>query len=249
MPFTFAHPAIILPFKYLPKHRYSLSGLIVGSMTPDFEYFIRMQVKSIYSHTLPGLFWFDVPLGLVLTFVYLLLVKDPLIRHLPILLNRRFSAYARKTVNISANAIAIVTLSVLIGAASHLLWDGFTHPTGYFVKQIPALSSVAYIGSNRIFIYKILQHGSTITGLAIILFTALLLPKKENTKAKNIARYWLTIALTSILTVVLRLLTGLSWQQYSNLLVTSIAGGFIGLIIASVILTRNNRINIKVTFL
>jgi hypothetical protein len=42
MPFTFAHPAIVLPLKHLPKRWYSLTGLIIGSMTPDFEYFIRM---------------------------------------------------------------------------------------------------------------------------------------------------------------------------------------------------------------
>ncbi|WP_262496247.1 DUF4184 family protein [Flavobacterium piscis] len=39
MPFTFSHPAIILPLKYLPKNWISLTGLIIGSLTPDFEYF------------------------------------------------------------------------------------------------------------------------------------------------------------------------------------------------------------------
>ena len=54
MPFTFSHPAIVLPLKYLPKKWFSFTGLIIGSMTPDFEYFLRMKVKSDYSHTLNG---------------------------------------------------------------------------------------------------------------------------------------------------------------------------------------------------
>ncbi len=51
MPFTFSHPAIILPLKYLPQNWFSLTGLIIGSLTRDFEYFIRMKVRSNYSHT------------------------------------------------------------------------------------------------------------------------------------------------------------------------------------------------------
>ncbi|WP_240482010.1 DUF4184 family protein [Flavobacterium psychrophilum] len=39
MPFTFSHPAIILPLRYLPRQWFSLTGLIIGSLTPDFEYF------------------------------------------------------------------------------------------------------------------------------------------------------------------------------------------------------------------
>ena len=57
MPFTFSHPAIILPLKKLPKKYISMTGLIVGSIAPDFEYFLRM--KSKYSHTMSGILWYD----------------------------------------------------------------------------------------------------------------------------------------------------------------------------------------------
>jgi hypothetical protein len=54
MPFTFSHPAIILPLKYFKKKWFSLTGLVIGSMTPDFEYFVRMRIQSNYSHTIEG---------------------------------------------------------------------------------------------------------------------------------------------------------------------------------------------------
>lgn len=41
MPFTFSHPAIILPLSYLPKKWFSLTGLIIGSLIPDFEYLLE----------------------------------------------------------------------------------------------------------------------------------------------------------------------------------------------------------------
>ena len=90
MPFTFSHPAIILPFRYLPVKWFSFTGLVIGSLTPDFEYFIRMKVQSIYSHTLLGIFWFDLPLAILLAFLFHSLVRDTLFFNLPKTFNPEF---------------------------------------------------------------------------------------------------------------------------------------------------------------
>src|SRR5580765_7324040 len=92
MPFTFSHPALVLP---LIKARLKLSatGLIIGSMIPDFEYFIRMTDISKYSHTLTGIFWFDIPLALFVCFIYHLVVRNSLFDNLPSFLKERVSAY------------------------------------------------------------------------------------------------------------------------------------------------------------
>jgi lipid-A-disaccharide synthase-like uncharacterized protein len=249
MPFTFAHPAIVLPLKHLPKRWYSLTGLIIGSMTPDFEYFIRMQVKSNYSHTLPGLFWFDVPLGMLLGLIYLLAVRDKLIVNLPEFLNRRFIKYLNQPLKISILSIAVMTCSVFIGAASHLFWDGFTHPHAYFVQRFPSLATTVNLGGQRVFIYKILQHCSTLVGFAVIAGSIILMPQKRSARAASMAKYWATIVITMALTTIIRLLTGLQLHQFGNLLVTAIAGGLIGLTFASFILSKNKGVNNKVTFL
>ncbi|WDF79786.1 DUF4184 family protein [Mucilaginibacter sp. AW1-7] len=235
MPFTFAHPAIILPLKHLPKRWYSITGLIIGSMTPDFEYFIRMRVKAIYGHSVVGLFYFDLPLGLLLTFIYLFVVKDKLIDHLPIQLNSRFLAYKKKLLKISFATVFIIGLSVIAGAASHILWDSFTHSSGYFVRLFPFLSAVVVqLGRQPIYCYSLLQHGSTLAGLAFIGYTIWGLPKSAVTSAGNVFKYWLIVFLTSVFTVIVRL-SFKSHDSYlfGNLLVTAIAGGLIGLVIAS----------------
>jgi hypothetical protein len=68
MPFTPAHPAIVLP---LIRSRYfSATGLIIGSLSPDFEYFFKMSVDSIYSHSKVGLFYFDLPVTIVLALLF-----------------------------------------------------------------------------------------------------------------------------------------------------------------------------------
>ena len=47
MPFTFSHPAIVLPFS---KKWFSLTALVTGSIIPDFEYFFKMKGHSDYGH-------------------------------------------------------------------------------------------------------------------------------------------------------------------------------------------------------
>ena|ERR1035437_3493274 len=82
MPFTFSHPALVLPIAYFPRKFYSLTGLVVGSMIPDFEYFLRMSTEGKYGHTLPGILWFDLPLALLVALIYHQVVRNLLIDNL-----------------------------------------------------------------------------------------------------------------------------------------------------------------------
>src|SRR5687768_15085868 len=88
MPFTPAHAAIILPLVKL--RRMSATGLIIGSMAPDFEYFFKVSVSSVHSHTWWGLLYFDIPVVFCLSLVFHLMVKQNLINNLPAFLQRRF---------------------------------------------------------------------------------------------------------------------------------------------------------------
>lgn len=236
MPFTFSHPAIVLPLSYLPKRWISLTGLIIGSLAPDFEYFLRMRIKSIYGHTLSGLFWFDLPLGILLTFLFHFLVRNALIGNLPNFLKSRFLivkdfdwiGYFKK------NWI-VVCLSVLIGAFSHIFWDSFTHDTGYFVSRIPTLlTKIKFLGLS-VSIYKIIQHSSTAIGAIVILFSILKLPQQVMAGKINF-KYWLLIIGISLLTVSLRILCGLPFQQYGDVLVTGMSGLMISLILAPILI-------------
>ncbi len=135
MPFTFSHPAIVLPLYRLVRRWVSLTGLIVGSIVPDFEYFIRMGTPSIYSHTFKALFWFNLPLGLLLCFLFHNVVRNALFSHLPYILHRRLSNFKRFNWNkYFRKNWHIVIISILVGAATHLLWDKFTHENGYVLK-------------------------------------------------------------------------------------------------------------------
>lgn len=232
MPFTFSHPAIVLPLTYLPRQWFSLTGLVIGSLTPDFEYFLRMRIKSNYSHTLHGLFWFDLPLGLLLTFLFHNIVRDSLFDHLPTFLKSRFLGFRQFDWNghFKRNW-RVVTISILIGAASHILWDSFTHDQGYFVQTIPTLkNSVDFLGG-QIPILKILQHSSTIIGGLVIAIAIYKLPTNKAENENVNLKYWTIFAGLTLTIIAIRLFTGLELKQYGNIFVTAISAGLISLTI------------------
>jgi len=235
MPLTFAHPAVVLPVGRLFKHQLSLTGLVIGSMVPDFEYFFRMNVVSIYSHTWPGLVWFDVPLAFILVILYELYIKDPLIAHLPGTLNRKFYWFRGYRSHYTVGYFIMILISVSLGAASHLFWDSFTHPGGQFVNEIPYLRRIVRVHGYHLYMFTILQHISTASGLLFIAIVCLSLRKGELTRAANITGFWLQIMLVMVVTIAIRLATGLHLHDYGNVIVTIIDGGLLGLIIASLI--------------
>ncbi len=240
MPFTFSHPALILPLKYFPNKWFSLTGLVIGSLTPDFEYFLRMRIKSIYSHTLEGIFWFDLPLGIFLAFIFHNVVRNSLFSNLPTFLQSRFLKFTHYNWNeyFKKNWFVVI-ISILIGTFSHLFWDSFTHDDGYFVTQLPILQNSISFYNIQIPILKILQHSSTLIGALIIAFTIYKLPTEEIVKKKINIKYWIVLTFITFSIIAIRLLNGLDLKQYGNVIVTTISATLISLIITPIITSKN----------
>lgn len=239
MPFTFSHPAVILPLTYLPKRWFSLTGLVIGSLTPDFEYFLRMKVRSDYSHTLSGLFWFDIPLGLILAFIFHNFVRNGLFDNLPIILKSRFSSFKQLNWNnhFKKKWFIIIT-SILIGAASHLFWDSFTHIHGYFVTIYPMLTNKIIIFKSQIPLFRVLQHSSTVLGGILICFALFKLPIDKKEKKDSNLKYWSILVGLALIIILTRFLIDLDFKTYGQIIVTVISGILISLIFTPWILKK-----------
>jgi Domain of unknown function (DUF4184) len=233
MPFTFSHPAAVLPFTFLPSRYYSLTGLIAGSVVPDFEYFIRIRIYSDYSQTWHGLFWFNIPLGLLLCFVFHLLVRDALIDNLPRWFRQRltvFSSFDWKSYFVKN--IPVVLISILIGAISHLGWDAFTHQDGYFVKLWPVLDKAISLGGYPVATYFLLQHISTLLGAGTILFAISRLEANKKAAGRMQLTYWSIFLGSTLLFILGGYFAGKNYWEYGEIIVTGISGGLVGLILA-----------------
>ncbi|MEJ2194267.1 MAG: DUF4184 family protein [Ignavibacteriaceae bacterium] len=242
MPFTFSHPAIVLPLTFLPRKWFSLTGLIIGSLTPDFEYFIRMKVDSDYSHTLSGIFWFDLPLGLILAFIFHNVLRDSLFDNLPTILKSRLSTFKQLDWNsyFKANWFVVI-ISILIGTITHIFWDGFTHAHGYFVKTIPELTNMVYLFDIQIPLYRIIQHISTLIGGLVIIFAIFKLPADKNVTARFNIKYWGILTGITLIIIIIRLLSGFNFKLYGNFIATGISAGLISLILTSLIVGKSKK--------
>lgn len=241
MPLTFSHPAIVLPAKYLPERWVSMTGLIVGSVTPDFEYFLRMRVESVYSHTWLGMLWFDLPLSLILAFVYHYIVRDSFICNLPIFLKKRLSGYTDfNWMNYFKHNFFTVIICLLIGIASHLFWDGFTHPHGDFVNMLPFLKGSTVIDGFHVPYYRGLQYISTLVGGIIVLYAILRIPEAVNyAKSRSPFYYWFIVIGTGVIAANLRILTGIHYSDYATVATSSVSGFIAGSIMAPLFLEKS----------
>src|SRR3954464_8651681 len=83
MPFTISHAAAVLPLERYTRHRIPLAALMIGSMAPDFGYFLPVSMSRASTHDLDGLFLFCWPVGLAMWLLFVHLLERPTIELLP----------------------------------------------------------------------------------------------------------------------------------------------------------------------
>jgi len=173
MPFTPAHAAVSLPF-IRRMRAISVFGLVLGSMAPDFEYFIRLKPMSMGGHAIVGMFLLNLPLCLLLAVLYLNVLEDGLIQLLPEFIAKKWPRFGRSVKSYAIAEWINFIFWTLVGMLTHITWDAFTHSTGMGVQLLPVLNSVIQMGPLEAPVYKFLQHGSTLIGLSALTIHILL---------------------------------------------------------------------------
>jgi uncharacterized integral membrane protein len=233
MPFTAAHPAIVLPFLRIRKGYISATALIIGSISPDFEYFLKMKVRGVHSHTIAGLFYFDLPVTVGLAFIFHTIVKNNLIRNLPSAMQQKYDPLLQfNFVHHFKHHYIAFFIFAINGSASHIFWDSFTHEYGYFAQELTAIKdSRVAIGDTHFPMFFFLQHLSTLVGLLAIAAYVFAMKKHDvKTRRLNI-QYWILISGIMIFVVFLRFLIRSDDTGFGNIVVTLIAGCCVGLIV------------------
>ncbi len=242
MPFTFSHPAVILPFRYVGKKHFSITGLIVGSIIPDFEYFIRVQNNSHYSHTIPGIFWFDLPLALVVCFLFHNMVRGPLIANAPYNLHIRLVNYDQFNWNqyFKKNWIKII-YSIVIGIITHLISDKFTHKSSNMVSAVPGIMETQELIDTPKSIYRVIQITFSVIGLALCAFTIWQFPRSKQITGYNPNnRYWLVMFCIFAATLAL-IIIKIGYEQ-TDLIVSVMSSLLVALSITSLMCLPDKKI-------
>ena len=154
MPLTPSHAAAAWPLRRLAPWL-PLDALVLGTMSPDFEYILRLRVYGRFGHTPLGLLLFCLPAGLIACAVFRARVRPALVRHLPAGMRPAPAQHGWL-----ASAAAVVA-----GAVTHVVWDGFTHGSATFVVRTPMLRDAV---AGRFPVYTVLQHLSTLAGAVAV---------------------------------------------------------------------------------
>jgi len=165
MPFPIvSHQGLAAPALLIDR-RGRLDGvaLMVGSMAPDVLYAFTDAADD---HMPWLLLWWCVPLSVAVARVFRLWVARPLAAHLPDLGPLRVRDVARAATD--RPGMVAAALSGLLGAVTHVVADGFTHPEPWVSDQLTWLyDEVPFPLKGKVYLYNLLRFLGTVGGAAL----------------------------------------------------------------------------------
>ena len=219
--------------------------MVLGSMSPDFEYFLRGDPVGIYGHTLLGAVLLDLPLVAIVWFIVRYVVFEPVTPYLPVFLQ---VTSIRETGRFRSPPILIFIYSALAGIFTHIAWDSFTHLNGAMVNLIPVLREAMRINAYEIPVFKFLQFGSTLAGFIVIAVFLLYTGKRRTVEGRGNKTltakflFWAVSAcIASSIFLLWFLLSAISVIDYGIIVVRLIDSAILGLLLNVIFLKYASR--------
>ncbi len=146
-----------------------MGALVVGSISPDMLYYFGIFGVAKFAHTTAGIFMVCLPMGAA-CLALLYLVRGPVLNLLPQPHRDAIQHATNHDGQHQGRAYLLQAAGLVAGAATHTIWDSFTHVTGYAVQSIAMLRiPVVHMAGRELHLFHILQHASTVLGVAILI--------------------------------------------------------------------------------
>jgi hypothetical protein len=132
-------------------------------MSPDIPYYVPVPVDAGQTHSLAGVVGVDVLLGLGVFLVFHGFLARPAIALAPAAARARLPVEASAGLRARMPAprrVLLVLLSLSAGAATHLVWDAFTHNGRWGTAHLPWLAAQHGLLPG----YRWAQYGSGLFG-------------------------------------------------------------------------------------
>ena len=168
MPLTIAHTVAAIPLRRPLGRLGVLAALVIGSAVADVPLYLTLSLKRDVTHSAIGLLSFCLPVGIVAYLLYDQVLDRPLRALMPEALQRRLQRTGREARPPVWSPAVLVSL--LAGAATHLVWDSFTHggPAGVG-EWIPVLETRLFtVSGYTVYVFSVLQHGSSALGTSLL---------------------------------------------------------------------------------
>ena len=172
----------------------SLAALAIGTMVPDFEYFWHLRPLALWGHSIAGLFTFDLAVGLAVLALWELFVRDGA---------RAFLGFPRHSPpKRTVSWWSLAAAGIVIGAATHLAWDGLSHHSNWGQRVFPVLANTAVEISGRDLAWRtLLDYIGTVVGGIVVLAWLFARMRRENALPVFLGSWTRLVALASMIAV------------------------------------------------
>jgi membrane-bound metal-dependent hydrolase YbcI (DUF457 family) len=168
VPFTISHAAAVLPLQRITRSRIPLAAMMIGSMAPDFAFFVPLDLVSRdFTHDFEGVLLFCWPVGLLLWLLFVKVLERPTIEILPSPWRERVP----RSLAVTPRALLLASIGVVVGAITHIALDAFTHGGTPVGNLFPLLNSEAFEFRGRVIhVFGVLQVLTSIVGLLALAY-------------------------------------------------------------------------------
>lgn len=157
MPFTISHAAASLPFLRRSKAVGWAPALVFGCMAPDLIFPIPYFGERHHTHSLEGLIALDIPFAVALAALWVFFLAERVSR-LP-----GMASLGRP--NPASFSIGMTVAGALVGCATHLFWDLFTHQGSPFLTN-PVFARRLFEGQGgAISIQTVVWYANSLLGM------------------------------------------------------------------------------------
>jgi len=168
MPCTFSHPLAVIPLYCVFRRHLNLTALVIGSMSPDFAYYVSLFSIATFAHTTAGTLIVCLPTGLMALAIFLK-VRQPICFLLPQPHRSALWPLTRDPSFVTPRSFLAASVSVLVGAWTHTVWDSFTHAAAWPVQRLPLLREpIFWVGNVELHGYYVLQQISSLVGAVVL---------------------------------------------------------------------------------
>lgn len=130
MPFTFAHTGYILPVKKKWSSHLSTTGLVFGSLAPDYDILFRFSENRfhLFQYDLFSILFYIYPLALLSVFFFHLTCQSVLSVNLPPVIQKKVSSFLSINIIPEFKSHFIkISFSIILAVFLHLLLDIMCH--------------------------------------------------------------------------------------------------------------------------
>jgi hypothetical protein len=129
VPFTLSHPAAAL---LLRRSGLPVAAVVAGTMAPDLPMFLPGRNGYGFTHSWTGTVTVDLVVALAGFAAWVLLLRDACVDLAPAAVRDRLPETSR----LNARQWVLAPVGAVIGSWTHVVWDAWTHPGRWGVRQV-----------------------------------------------------------------------------------------------------------------